>query len=97
MRFGISRGYSIVDRNKPVARLVPPSIEEDVFADMRQFRESLSVKGESLSQTVIRARQEERYNNALDRDRYTNKTIRTRLIKKTLHESSLQILISYRF
>ena len=51
----------IVDRDKPVARLVPPSIEEDVFADMRQFRESLSVKGESLSQTVIRARQEERY------------------------------------
>ncbi len=51
----------IVDRDKPVARLVPPSIEEDVFDDMRQFRESLSVKGESLSQTVIRARQEERY------------------------------------
>ncbi|MDJ0634912.1 MAG: type II toxin-antitoxin system Phd/YefM family antitoxin [Xenococcaceae cyanobacterium MO_188.B29] len=51
----------IVDRDKPVTRLVPPSIEEEVFADMRQFRESLSVKGESLSQTVIRARQEERY------------------------------------
>ena len=51
----------IVDRDKPVARLVPPSIDENVFAEMRQLRESLSVKGESLSQTVIRARQEERY------------------------------------
>ena len=51
----------IVEQDKPVARLVPPSTEEEVFADMRQFRESLSVKGESLSQTVIKARQEERY------------------------------------
>lgn len=51
----------IVDRDKAVAGLVPPSTEEEIFADMRQFRESLSVKGESLSQTVIRARQEERY------------------------------------
>ena len=51
----------IVEQDKPVARLVPPATEEDVFADMRQFRESLSVEGESLSQTVIRARQEERY------------------------------------
>ncbi len=51
----------IVEQDKPVARLVPPSTEEEVFADMRQFRESLSIKGESLSQTVIKARQEERY------------------------------------
>ncbi len=51
----------IVEQDKPVARLVPPSTDEEVFADMRQFRESLSVKGESLSQTVIKARQEERY------------------------------------
>lgn len=51
----------IVEQDKPVARLVPPSTEEEVFADMRQFRESLSVKDESLSQTVIKARQEERY------------------------------------
>ncbi len=51
----------IVEQDKPVARLVPPSTEEEVFADMRQFRASLSVKGESLSQTVIKARQEERY------------------------------------
>jgi prevent-host-death family protein len=51
----------LVDRDKPVARLVPPSTKEDLLADMKQFRESLSVTGESLSQTVIKARQEERY------------------------------------
>ena len=51
----------IVEQDKPVARLLPPSTEEERFADMKQFRESLSVKGESLSQTVINARQEEQY------------------------------------
>ena len=51
----------IIEQDKPVARLVPPSTEEEIFADIKQFRESLSLKGESLSQTVIKARQEERY------------------------------------
>lgn len=51
----------LVERDKPVARLVPPSTKEDLLANMKQFRESLSVTGESLSQTVIKARQEERY------------------------------------
>ncbi len=34
---------------------------EEIFTDMKQVRESLSFQGESLSQTVIKARQEERY------------------------------------
>ncbi len=51
----------LVDRDKPVARLVPPSTKEDLLADMKHFRESLAVTGESLSQTIIKARQEERY------------------------------------
>ena len=51
----------IVEQDKPIARLLPPLTEEEIFADMKQFRESLSLKGESLSQTVIKARQEERY------------------------------------
>lgn len=51
----------IVEQDKPVAHLSPPSTDENIFADMRQFRQSLSVKGESLSQTVIKVRQEERY------------------------------------
>ena len=51
----------LVEQDKPVARLVPPSTKEDLLAEMKQFRESLSVTGEPLSQTVIKARQEERY------------------------------------
>jgi prevent-host-death family protein len=51
----------LVEQDKPVARLVPPSTKEDLLADMKQFRESLAVTGEPLSQTVIKARQEERY------------------------------------
>ncbi|MEN9567963.1 MAG: hypothetical protein RLZZ69_3159 [Cyanobacteriota bacterium] len=51
----------LVDHDKPVARLVPPSTKEDSVANMKYFRESLSVSGEPLSQTVIKARQEERY------------------------------------
>ncbi len=47
----------LVDRDKPVARLVPPSTKEDLLADMKQFRKSLAVTGEPLSQTVIKARQ----------------------------------------
>jgi prevent-host-death family protein len=31
----------LVEQNKPVARLVPPAIKEDLLADMKQFRESL--------------------------------------------------------
>lgn len=51
----------LVDRDKPVARLVPPSTKENLLSDMKQFRESLTVTGEPLSQTVIKSRQEERY------------------------------------
>ncbi len=51
----------MVEQEKPVARLLQPSTEEEIFADMKQFRESLSLKGGSLSQTIINARQEERY------------------------------------
>jgi prevent-host-death family protein len=51
----------LVEHDKPVARLVPLSTKEDSVADMKHFRESLSVTGEPLSQTVIKARQEERY------------------------------------
>ena len=47
----------LVDRDKPVARLVPPSTKEDLLTDMKQLRESLAVTGEPLSQTVIKARQ----------------------------------------
>ncbi len=49
----------IVEQDKPVACSLPSSTEEEIFADVKQFREFLSVKGESLSQTVINASHEE--------------------------------------
>jgi antitoxin (DNA-binding transcriptional repressor) of toxin-antitoxin stability system len=51
----------LVEQDKLIARLVPLSTKEELLADMKKFRNSLSVTGESLSQTVIKARQEERY------------------------------------
>lgn len=51
----------IVEQDKAVARLLPASTDDDIFADMKQFRQSMSVEGESLSQTIIKIRQEERY------------------------------------
>ena len=49
----------LVEHDKPVARIVPASNRQDWLADMKKFRTSLSVSGEPLSQTVIKARQEE--------------------------------------
>ncbi len=51
----------LVEKDKPVARLVPPESREEWLASMKEFRASLRVKGEPLSATVIKARQEERY------------------------------------
>ena len=51
----------IVDRDKPVARLVSPILKEEWLAKMKEFRNSLSIKGEPLSTTVIKGRGEERY------------------------------------
>ena len=49
----------LVEHDKLVAHLVPPTNKEKLLADMQEFRNSLSVTGEPLSQTVIKARQEE--------------------------------------
>jgi prevent-host-death family protein len=52
----------ILERGREVARLVPP--EEKVggrFPDLTEFRASIELKGESLSETVIRERREARY------------------------------------
>jgi prevent-host-death family protein len=50
----------LVDQNREVARLVPPSGREEWLTRARQFRDSLQVQGESLRVTVVRERQEER-------------------------------------
>ncbi|MBN3963292.1 hypothetical protein [Nostoc sp. NMS8] len=58
----VARGEEVIllEQDKAVARLVPPLHKEERLASMKQFRDSLAIKGESLSATVINARTEER-------------------------------------
>ena len=58
----VARGEEVilVEQDREVARLVPPLGREQWLNRTRQFRESLQVRGEALSATVVRARQEER-------------------------------------
>lgn len=51
----------LVEQGKAVARLVPPQAKKPLLASMKAFRDTLQIKGEPLSTTVIKARQEERY------------------------------------
>ncbi len=59
----VAKGEEVIllEQNKVVARLVPPQQKEQCLASMKQFRDTLTVKGESLSATVVNARQEERH------------------------------------
>ncbi|MBE9007193.1 type II toxin-antitoxin system Phd/YefM family antitoxin [Fortiea sp. LEGE XX443] len=58
----VARGEEVIllEQDKAVARLVPLLSKEQRLATIKQFRDSLAVKGESLSATVINARTEER-------------------------------------
>jgi prevent-host-death family protein len=51
----------ILRRGREVARLVPPSREPARFPDLTAFRASIAIKGEPVSDTVIRQRREARY------------------------------------
>lgn len=51
----------ILRRGKQVARLVPPEREPNRFPDLSSFRASIAVRGEPLSETVIRQRRDSRY------------------------------------
>jgi prevent-host-death family protein len=51
----------IIRRGKRVARLVAVGDACKRLPDLCRFRDSISVKGESLSATVIQGREEERY------------------------------------
>ncbi len=51
----------LVEEDKPVARLVPPSTKEELLTSMKQFRDSLGVTGEPLSTTIIKTRSSERF------------------------------------
>ena len=51
----------ITRRGKEVARLVPPRREQKTFPDLTEFRNSITLRGEPMSETVIRQRRESRY------------------------------------
>lgn len=51
----------LVEQDREVARLVPPQSKDQWLANTKTFRASLNVQGESLSETVIRERQGERF------------------------------------
>lgn len=51
----------IFRRGKQVARLMPPGRESNRFPDLTGFRESIAIRGEALSETVLRQRRESRY------------------------------------
>ena len=52
---------SILRRGKEVARLVPPERKPGRFPDLTEFRASIKLKGESVSESLIKTRREARY------------------------------------
>lgn len=51
----------ILRRGREVARIVPPRREPKTFPDLTEFRKSIKLRGEPMSETVIRQRRESRY------------------------------------
>ncbi|MEA5502586.1 hypothetical protein VB735_05580 [Halotia wernerae UHCC 0503] len=53
----VAKGEEVIllEENKVIARLVLPQKKEQRLASMKQFRDTLAVKGEPLSATVINA------------------------------------------
>lgn len=51
----------VTRRGKEVARIVPPRREPGKFPDLTEFRNSIKLRGEPISETVIRQRRESRY------------------------------------
>ena len=51
----------ITRRGKEIARIVPPRREPKRFPDLTEFRKSIELRGEPMSETVIRQRRESRY------------------------------------
>ena len=52
---------TITRRGKVVARLVPPQPTPTEFPDLSSFRAKIELRGESMSETVIRERREAPY------------------------------------
>jgi prevent-host-death family protein len=52
---------TILRRGKKIAKLVPVDNAKKRLPDLSTFRSSISIKGEPLSQAIIKGRNEERY------------------------------------
>ena len=52
---------AVLRRGKEVARLVPPKTRKRRLPSLSDFRRSITVRGESMSATVISARRAESY------------------------------------
>lgn len=50
----------ITRRGKQVARLMPPEPPPRQFPDLSEFRKRITIRGESLHETLMRMRNEER-------------------------------------
>ena len=48
-------------RGKKVARLVPAQRRQRTLPSLREFRASIQIKGEPLSNAVVKGREEERF------------------------------------
>ena len=51
----------IMHRGKRIAKLVPVSLASKRLPDLQSFRNSITVKGDSLGSAVVEDRNEERY------------------------------------
>ena len=51
----------VMRRGKEVARIVPPAKKHKPLPSLKDFRESIRISGESLSATVVRMRNQERF------------------------------------
>ena len=51
----------VTRRGEPVARLVPIEMTPQQLPSLANFRDSIQVKGRSLSEEIVAAREEERY------------------------------------
>ena len=60
-RVAAGEQVSILRRGKEVARLVPPMGDGRRLPSLESFRTSISPKGKTLSNEVVRSRQKERY------------------------------------
>jgi prevent-host-death family protein len=59
----VEKGEEVIisRRGKQVARIVPLQTGPKHLPSLKKFRDGIRLRGEPLSQTVVRARTEERY------------------------------------